>query len=572
MLCLVLLGLWLTAGISLAADKELAIQVKGIKGKLKENVLQHVGKRKKVELAERRSLLTAVRQQSEQALQALGYFNAAIAAKIVERKKGPLLKIVIDKGRPVRIRKLEVHITGAGANDAALRKTIDGWRIKQDAVFNSAKYASSKDQLITVALQNGYLDAKYTRHKVLIDRQEYSAAVNLQFDSGQRYRFANTTVSGARLKDKVMDKFVGWQRGDFYSSAKIIEYRRRLLGSRYFDNVLVNTLPHKLSGNVDIAVGVNMARRNDLGVSIGFGTDTGPRSKLSWNKPWINSRGHSAGGSIGLSSIQTNFNANYRVPVNSAIDRYLQFDLNIEKEDFEDTVSEKQNIALRYHTPLGAHWTTDVFVREAFESFEQGEQDDQSQLLIPGIAFNSTIANGGLIPRSGRRYSFLAEFAHDALLSDASFVRLFANGKWLQSRGKHRLLGELQLGAIEFLDSSELRDLPPTLRFFAGGDNSIRGYDYKSLAPEDANGDLIGGQYLSIARLEYGYRFKPSWRAVLFADGGKAFSNSSDKTYIGPGVGLHWLSPIGSVRFDLAAGISDDNDQIRLHITLGPEL
>ncbi|MGI9284427.1 MAG: autotransporter assembly complex protein TamA [Pseudomonadales bacterium] len=560
------------ANLSVAADQDITILVTGIKGKLKENVLLHIGNHSGAELANRRSLYADVHAQCEQALQAMGYFNANITVEEVTEKKTPLLKVVIDKGRAVLIRALNVQITGAGANDTALHKTIDEWRIKNNGVFNSAKYARSKDQLLTVALQNGYLDANYSYHKVLINRQENSAAVTLKFDSGQRYRFTDATISGTRLKAKVTDKFVGWKHGDFYSSEKIIEYRRHLLDSRYFNKVQVETLPDRLSGEAKVAADVTMARRNNLGVGVGFGTDTGPRGKFGWVKPWINSRGHSAGGSIGLSNIHTKFNANYQVPVNSAIDRYFQLDLNIEKVDFEDTISDKQNISLRYHTPFRTHWNTDVFVRQAFESFEQGEQDDRSQLLIPGIAFDSTIAKGGLIPQSGRRYSFLAEFAHEDLLSDASFVRLVANGKWLRSRGKHRLLTEVQLGAIEFLDSSKLQDLPPSLRFFAGGDNSIRGYGYKSLAPEDENGDLVGGQYLSVARLEYGYRFKPSWRTVLFVDGGKAFSNSSDKTYIGPGIGLHWLSPIGSVRFDLAASVSDDDNRMRFHMTLGPEL
>ena len=241
------------------------------------------------------------------------------------------------------------------------------------------------------------------------------------------------------------------------------------------------------------------------------------------------------------------------------------------KDDFEDTQSNQETIGLGYVTPLANGWKGSVFTKYVLEQFTQGNEKGRSELLLPGVNANITRARGGVIPTSGYRYSLSVEAANDTLLSDASFVRLTGNTRWLQSFGKHRLLYGLQLGGILLYDSTHLDDIPASLRFFAGGDQSIRGYDYKSLAPRDASNELTGGKYLAVARTEYGYRFAKNWRAALFVDGGSAFNNSRDKFFLGPGVGLHWLSPIGAVRFDIGVAASEDQ-QLELHISLGPEL
>ncbi|MBT8149663.1 MAG: BamA/TamA family outer membrane protein, partial [Gammaproteobacteria bacterium] len=187
------------------------------------------------------------------------------------------------------------------------------------------------------------------------------------------------------------------------------------------------------------------------------------------------------------------------------------------------------------------------------------------------ISASITRARGGLIPASGFSYAATLEGANDWLLSDASFFRLSGNARWLRSFGKHRLLQGLQLGGIALYGSTRLDDIPSSLRFFAGGDQSIRGYDYKSIAPRGSDNELSGGKYLAVTRSEYGYRFARSWRAALFVDAGAAFNDANDKFYLGPGVGLHWLSPIGAVRFDIGVAASEDQS-IELHISLGPEL
>src|SRR3546814_3748513 len=67
---------------------------------------------------------------------------------------------------------------------------------------------------------------------------------------------------------------------------------------------------------------------------------------------------------------------------------------------------------------------------------------------------------------------------------------------------KHRLLARAQVGGSA---TNGYKSIPPSLRFFAGGDQSVRGYDYQSLSPENSEGDRIGGRYMVAGSLEYQY-------------------------------------------------------------------
>ena len=114
--------------------------------------------------------------------------------------------------------------------------------------------------------------------------------------------------------------------------------------------------------------------------------------------------------------------------------------------------------------------------------------------------------------------------------------------------------------------------LPASLRYFAGGDQSVRGFAYKSLSPLDAAGDTIGGRYLVVGSVEYEHSLSRSWSAAVFSDVGNALENMSDPLERGAGVGLRWQSIVGMVRLDMAWALSREDKPWRIHLNIGPDL
>ena len=154
--------------------------------------------------------------------------------------------------------------------------------------------------------------------------------------------------------------------------------------------------------------------------------------------------------------------------------------------------------------------------------------------------------------------------------SDSSFVRLRSRVGWIGSfSDDQRYLVRVDAGAVLM---EAITELPPSLRFFAGGDNSIRGYSYESISPVDTEGSLIGARYLATAALEYQHRVSGNWWAAAFFDAGSAWNDKAD-IYRGVGLGVRWASPVGPIRIDVAWGLDVPSDQaLQLHFSLGPEL
>ena len=114
--------------------------------------------------------------------------------------------------------------------------------------------------------------------------------------------------------------------------------------------------------------------------------------------------------------------------------------------------------------------------------------------------------------------------------------------------------------------------MPSSLRFFAGGDQSIRGFGYQTISPVDETGQLTGARYLSVGSLEYAHPVAEKWRLASFVDTGTATNDYRDPLKVGSGFGVRWISPLGPIRFDLAFGVSETKIPWRLHFGLGAEL
>ena len=136
---------------------------------------------------------------------------------------------------------------------------------------------------------------------------------------------------------------------------------------------------------------------------------------------------------------------------------------------------------------------------------------------------------------------------------------------------KHRFVLRSHFGWIE---TSQFDQVPPDLRFFAGGDRSVRGYDYKSISPENDEGELTGASRLAVGSIEYQYNVTGKWWGAVFVDAGEAVNDFNSRDFkIGAGVGVRWASPLGPIKFDIARPVSDREEKgWQFYIGLGPEL
>ncbi|MEE4461104.1 autotransporter assembly complex family protein, partial [Azotobacter chroococcum] len=340
----------------------------------------------------------------------------------------------------------------------------------------------------------------------------------------------------------------------------------------YFEGVRVDASPAGVNGQVvPVLVQLHMRKPRSFGIGAGFSTDVGPRGRLNWTRHWANPQGHSYGAEMELSQPRQNVGFWYDIPLDPPMTDKLRFVGGYQFEELADTDTRSRllKVGPEWHRRLDNGWQQVFSLKWQREDYRYGSDNGLSTLLLPGVAYSYLNSDHPLDPSRGYRLQVEMAAASEGLLSDANLFYSSAMLKGLTTlAGRHRLLGRLQFGG-NFTD--EYATVPPSLRFFAGGDQSVRGYEYQTLSPTNSDGDHIGGRYMIAGSLEYQYALRDKWRIATFIDQGNAFnSETSPDLKTGVGFGVRWVSPVGPLRVDVAHGLDDGS--FRLHFSMGPEL
>lgn len=352
------------------------------------------------------------------------------------------------------------------------------------------------------------------------------------------------------------------------------------------------------SKKVPLYVFVSSDKPRDAQVGLGFGSDTGVRAtgKIDYNL--INRQGYQAGAEVELSGITKNATVYgsrpWKHPLNDKLEARLTYEEEVidKGESTFDLSTQTLKAALARNIRKDSGWNSSYFVNYRLDKLESGvdEVDLQDtpiefifskptqQALLLGYGINKTDVNNVINPTSGIRQYYSIEGGTEGLATDTDMAIIRAGVSGLYSFGddnKHQLLGSFNTG---YIWADDFESVPYKLRFFAGGDRSIRGYDYESLSPvfESPVTDksyLTGGQVLAVGSAEYNYEFIPGFRGAVFTDVGNAYDTDFDtETKVGVGVGIRWASPVGTVRVDVAAGVSEESIPVRLHFFIGSPL
>ncbi|MCW8959457.1 MAG: autotransporter assembly complex protein TamA, partial [Gammaproteobacteria bacterium] len=409
-----------------------------------------------------------------------------------------------------------------------------------------------------------------TRHTVSVDLVAYQATVELEFDSGPRYLFGPVNITGDLLLDReFVARYIPFSEGEPYSSAALLRLHEGLYGSDYFSRVDVRVERDAAEGlymPVTVALTMNLRTRYQFG--LGYGTDTGARGSIGMEQRYVNPRGHRLSTRLGLSEIKDTLTANYIVPLKNPETDRLIFRTEYSLDRTEDIDSSALLLGAGIERARG-YWQRSYFLNFQQEKFDIGLQSGDARLLMPTLAWSRLSSNDVLNTVRGSRVRLELRGADESIVSNTSVAQLNLSGKYIHSVGNGRFLLRSEVGTSW---APEFEQLPPSVRFFAGGDTSVRGYRYKSLGPKDSAGNVIGGKHLLVASAEYEHRLGEKWSGALFFDTGNAFTDYNGELERGAGIGLRRRLPIGWLRIDVAQAISREDRPWRLHLTLGPDL
>ena len=560
--------------------KDLRVVIKGVDGVELNNVrgLLNIWEfnSKLVESVPRlRYLHKMAPEQIKAALRPFGYYRAEVKSELLDLERIWQVSYDISVEDRVAVASSDYRITGDGSELPEFRELQGLEYFRPGKLLDQQLYEDLKRRLQTVATRLGFFEAELKKNEILINMDSYSAHVTLLFETGPRYKIGPVTLQQDRswLNTDLLARFVELENPQHYDARELQTLQSDLSGTSFYRDVRINASADDAVDRV-IPVEVDLTHLNpkQYVFGIGYGTDTGARARLGLTGRRLNDRGHQYSAEGRVSEIGYGAVASYTIPTLDPRTDYWRFRFGLDREDSDsrDFRTFLLGSEFRYRDGL---WFKTYGLEYQIEEFVIEGETSTTNLLMPSADW-TRIYPQQLDKRinavNGSSLQLRLRGASSGLLSDTSFIQPMLFAKKIKTlSNRHRLLARFGVGTTWVEDFEKL---PSSLRYFTGGDRSIRGFSFDNIAPIGADGGVVGGRHLIESSIEYEIPSINGFSWALFADAGDAFDDEPDLR-LGLGVGLRWQSPIGPIRFDVGRSFDDPGrGNYHLHFSLGPDL
>jgi len=568
---------WMLAGLLLAValpvQAAVTVNIKGVEGDIQDNVRSFLSIAQQdvdtQDAARVRRLHGRAEQEIRKALVPFGYYEPRVRGRLESTEDGWVATYVIRPGPRVRVTRVDIRFLGAAADDPAFGDLVAELPLKEDQPLRHSDYDTARQRIMELAAERGYVEAQWRTHTLRIDPEKQEAHATLVLDSGPRYRFGEVTFAQNRLSERFLRRYLRFKPGDPFLAGKLLELRYALDDSDYFRRVDVRARRDQARDQrIPVDVDLEPKPKHRYTFGIGYGTDTGGRFSLGRHTRYVNRSGHTLEAQLQLAEISSRLSARYTIPLEQPWRERLELDTAISEEDIGGGISRRLGLGARRVTQSGGWQRSFSLQFERSVDTIAGETTDRN-LVMPGLGLARSRFDDPVYASRGYRVGIDLNGGTETFGSDVSFLRLHASARGVHRVWKGgRVLARGEAGRV-WVDNVD--DLPLSQRFFAGGDQSVRGFEYQELGPRDENGKVVGGSYLAVASLELEQLVVGNWGAAVFVDHGNAMNDPSTPLRTSVGVGLRYRSPVGVFRVDVAQPTEGDETP-RLHLSLEVDL
>ncbi len=507
----------------------------------------------------------------DRALRVFGYYHSTAQKSLVFDNDCWRAQFDITSGVQTTVSDIAIVIVGDGKNDSEFRTPLDKFSFKKGDPMHHGRYEKLKKRISSLALERGYIKGEFIEKTLRIHTDRHAASIRLVFNTGIRFRFGAITVHQDVLDAYFARSFIKIDDNEYYSSGRLAKIYNDLSSSGYFELIEVRpNIEQEQNGKVPVEITLVAKKKHGFRFGVGFDTDIGPLFSASHTNRRINPIGHSLTSNLKLSPVLSSIDTEYSIPMDKPVSDRLSLGVGYQVLDSDTVESQTATASVQLLKVFESGWRRTYFLDLSHEIFSTDGEDNEATLLVPGGNWRRSVSNNLLRPTQGYSVFFELKGSYENPLSDVSFVQAESLNAWIQNApwgGK--FIARIDLGATLV---SEFEKLPTSYRFFAGGTNSIRGYDFQELGPVDDEGDVIGGRFLTIVSAEYEHTVLENWGLAVFVDHGNAFNENRISLKTGVGVGLRWYSPIGPVRIDMAFPLNEAESSIRFHFAAGARL
>jgi translocation and assembly module TamA len=500
-------------------------------------------------------------REIRQALQPYGYFNPKIRGKLSHSAHGWLASFHISRGSPVRISTLDIKVFGPGKNNPALQTFLANFPLKKHDIFQSLVYEKAKADLFKIINNESYIKSTFIDNRVLINSDTFETIIIIHLHTEKRYYFGQVTFGPSPFALAFLHRFINFTNRDPFSSERLIKLQEEMAASNYFN--VINIIPglNRIQNHqVPIHILMTVPKSQQYHVGIGYGTYTGMRLVAGAAFRRLTDTGHHFDIQLKLSTILSGLAAKYAIPgKNPLIDQWW-LGANIEHFLPQNVTSDSASLFGSYETSIHDIKTNINFnyLLERYRILSAPKKF--SSALYPSLNMTYINADHLLNPHSGKSFNFNLQGASASILSSSSFLQAEAKFKFIYSPFSFARI--ITRGDLGYTVVSDLARLPASLRFYAGGINSIRGFPDNSIGP---------GRYLGIASIEYQNHIIGNWYGAIFYDSGKVTNHWNSPLDKGEGIGLIYETIIGPVKIYGAKAVSKPNQPNSIEFSIGPQ-
>jgi translocation and assembly module TamA len=551
----------------------ITVEITNLPEELRANVAAHLdlerrGDDEDLSDATVRRLFADSEDSIARALRPFGFYEPNIAGQLSTTDDGWLASFVIDPGPPVVLEEVHIDVLGEGSTDPKFVSLLDQHDLVIGEPLRHDRYDQLKIELARIAAENGYFEAEFTRHELIVDTALRRATVHLELYTGPRYRLGSIAVDQDFLDEDVVTRVIDLEEGEYFDVARLQETQYALYATGLFSLVDVDSRPDPETAEVPLTFRPEPTQRHRWTVGGGYSTDTRVEVHGSWQNRLVNRRGHNMSLNLRLSEVKQDLLYRYVIPY-STTPEYLTLVGGLIREERGDTRSSRVEIAAvdtRYWGP----WQRDLFGIVQAEESHITDVTFDDLFFIPGIRAIRTNWNDVTRPTQGYKVAAELRGSSEILGAATDYVQIHARSAFyvpLSAKSRFYLRGEVGATAVE-----NFAALTASQRFFAGGSQNVRGYALNELSPVDAEGNLVGGRHLIFGSVEFELDVRPRWTIDVFADIGNAVDSFGDPLEYSVGIGARWRSPIGLIGIDIAKSLSTAGKDPRLHLSIRPEL
>lgn len=505
-----------------------------------------------------------------------------------DRDRSLTVTIDIQPGEPVRVRGFDLGVDGQASADAGVGTALAAFHPRAGEILDHQRYEAGKARVALALANHGYFDAELARHRVEVTRAQGAADLDLRWTSGTRYALGEarfTQAPNAVIDPRLLDKLVPWTPGDAYDEAELDRLRKSLVALDYFGLVDVQAAPDDASDKrVPVEVQLTPAKRSIYSAGASYGTLSGAGISLGVERRYLNARGHKALAQIDYANKRKTATVQYRIPAFAWLDGWYTASLQAADEQTNYVNSRRLELVASRSGQYNDHLNLVASMHVLRERWAYNLADDgggaiapvdfrYASFVYPSLRAEYIDVDERLAPRRGAGGTLTLRGGTGGSNANATFTQIHASVQWFHGLGADsRLIARGELGHTF---TRNLLDLPPSLRFYAGGDRSVRGYGWHEIGPKvdtDFGDYYTGAPNVVTASLEYERYIKGPWGAAVFVDSGSAFEGRKPDMHTGVGIGLRWRSPVGPVRIDIARGLTSPDSPVTLHLNIGADL